>query len=58
MPPPAPQPRRHPDFAKEPQSYHPSYGQPRQQIYGIYLKKNYYLAKLINIQLKILPRCR
>lgn len=43
MPPPAPQPRRHPDFAKDQQQYAPPppplpapapYGQQRPQIYG------------------------
>ncbi|KAF5285273.1 hypothetical protein FQR65_LT13287 [Abscondita terminalis] len=34
MPPPAPQPRRHPDFANKEQQNFPQYGQQRPQMYG------------------------
>ncbi|XP_025834500.1 trithorax group protein osa isoform X2 [Agrilus planipennis] len=41
MPPPAPHPRRHPDFAKDQQSYS-QYGQQRPQIYGGWSNSNQY----------------
>lgn len=40
MPPPAPQPKRHPDFAKDQPAYVP-YGQQRPQLYGMALFINF-----------------